>query len=546
MTGADVILTGGLVISMDPRVPPATTVVIQEGVIRAVGGEELVAAWRGPRTEVIPLHGRTVLPGFTDSHIHLVEWAIQRQQVNLWGVSTLREALQRVRERHEQLPQGAWLRGGGWDASLWQDLDGPWPTAAHLDSIVPDRPVALDSKDLHALWVNTYTLRLAGITRYTPDPPGGVIVRDPRTGDPVGILKERARELVTRLFPPEDEATWARALEDALPALWAEGITAVHVLNDQPDMRNFKALQRLREEGKLQLRALLYIPAERQEEAIRLGVRSGFGDRYLRIGGVKYFADGTLGSRTAAMLEPYVGEPENLGVLVSDPEALLEGILQASRNGLAVAVHAIGDRANRLVLDTFQQVRREEANRGRPPLLHRVEHVQLLHPEDIPRLAELDLVASMQPIHATQDMLLAQRYWGDARSRWGYAWRSLLRHGTQVVFGSDAPVEQPSVIAGLHAALTRRRADGSPGEAGWIPEERVCLYQALHAYTLAPAVVEGAAAWRGSLFPGKVADLVVLDAHLPTVAHNDPMALLDVQVAMTLFEGRVVFAREAR
>lgn len=542
MNGADLILVGGLVLPMDRRIPPATAVVIQDGVIRAVGGEELVSAWRGPHTEVIPLEGCTVLPGFTDSHIHLVEWALQRQRVNLWGVSTLQEALERIEERHRQLPRGAWLRGGGWDASLWPDLDGPWPTAALLDRVAPDRPVALDSKDLHALWVNTHTLRLAGITRHTPDPPGGVIVRDPQTGEPTGVLKERARELVTRLFPPEDEGAWARALEEALPALWAEGITAVHVLNDQPDMRNFRALQRLREDGKLQLRALLYIPADRQEEAIRLGLRSGFGDAHLRIGGIKYFLDGTLGSRTAALLEPYVGEPDNTGVLVSDPEALLEGVLQASRNGLAVAVHAIGDRANRLALDIFEQVRLEETTRGRPPLPHRVEHVQLLHPADIPRLAALDLVASMQPIHATQDMILAQTHWGAARTRWSYAWRTLLRQGTRLVFGSDAPVEQPSVIAGLHAALTRRRADGSPQTEGWIPEERLCLYQALHAYTLAPATVEGASAWRGSIVPGKVADLVVLNAHLPSVVHRDPMALLEVRVAMTLFEGRVVFA----
>lgn len=540
---ADLILTDAQVISMDPRVPPATTVVIEGGRVRAVGGQDLVAEWRGARTEVLPLSGRTVLPGFTDSHIHLLEWALQRRRVNLWGLERVADVLERIRAQHQALPPGEWLLGGGWDASLWRDLGTAEPTAKLLDQVAADRPVALDSKDLHALWVNSYTLRLAGITAHTPDPPGGVIVRDPKTGEPTGILKERARELVTRLFPPEDERTWTEALRAALPALWAEGITAVHVLNDQPDMRNFRTLQRLREEGALLLRALLYIPAARQEDAIRLGLRSGFGDASLRLGGVKYFADGTLGSRTAALLEPYNGEPANHGVLVTDPEALLQGALDASRAGLAVAIHAIGDRANRLALDVLQQVRQEENARGAPALPHRVEHVQLLHPEDVPRFVALNVAASMQPIHATQDMRLAQERWGEERCRLAYAWRTVLRHGALLVFGSDAPVEQPSVLAGLHAALTRRRADGYPGREGWIPQERMCLFQALHAYTLAPAVLEGSASWRGSLAAGKVADLVVLNTALPAVVREDPMALLEVRVDMTFFEGKVVFAR---
>ena len=541
---ADLILTGGPVYAMDKRVPFATAVAVRDGRILAVGLEEEILPLRGPETRVIELAGRCVVPGFTDSHIHLLEWSLQRQQVPLWGVPTLAEALKRIREKHASLPPGEWLRGGGWDASLWPDLEGEWPTAAHLDAIAPDRPVALDSKDLHMLWVNSYTLRLAGITAQTPDPPGGVIVRDPKTGEPTGVLKETACNLVARHYPPETPATWTQALEDALPALWAEGITAVHVLNDRDDMRNFRTLQLLRERGTLKLRALLYLPASRQEEAIRLGLRSGFGDRYLRIGGIKYFADGTLGSRTAAMLTPFEGDPENTGVMVTDPEEMYEGFRQASAAGLAIAVHAIGDRANREVLNILDVVRQEEQARGRPALPHRIEHVQVLHPEDVKRLAQHGVVASMQPIHATQDMDLARRYWGDARSRFAYAWRSLQRAGARLIFGSDAPVEQPSVLAGYHAAITRRRADGSPGPDGWIPEERMCPRPALFAYTLAPAIVEGADTWRGSIYPGKVADLVVLSEDIIHRARTDPMGLLDVRVEMTIFEGEIVFERE--
>jgi len=540
---ADLLLVNARVYAMDRRVPHATAVAVKDGRILAVGSDEELADLRGPKTKYMDLQDRTVLPAFTDSHIHLVEWALQRKQVNLWGVPTLEEALKRIKAFALALAPGEWLRGGGWDASIWPDLPGEWPTAQHLDSVVPDRPVALDSKDLHTLWVNSYVLRLAHITKDTPDPPGGVIVRDPKTGEPTGILQERARELVFRLYPEETEDTWANAVLEAQRALWSEGILAVHVLHDREDMRNFRTLQRLRLEGKLRLRSLVYFPAQRQDDAIRLGLRSGFGDRYVRVGGIKYFMDGTLGSRTAALLLPYEGEPENTGVLVTDPEALYEGVKAASEAGLAVAVHAIGDRANREVLNVLDIVRAEEHDRPqRPHLPHRVEHVQLLFPEDIKRLAQLDVIASMQPIHATQDMFLAQRYWGD-RCRYAYAWRSIAREGTMLIFGSDAPVEQPSVIAGLHAALTRRRADGTP-ERGWIPEERVCTRMALHAYTLAPAQAERADDWRGSIYPGKVADLIVLNGDPFWRAYDDPQTLLDLRVEMTIFEGEVVYSNE--
>ncbi len=542
---ADIIFIHGHIYTMDKQQPLATALAIAGERILAVGDSDDLLALRGPNTHIIDARGKTILPGFTDSHIHLVEWAMQQRQVHLWGVPSLAEALRRVQAKAQDLPPGEWVRGGGWDASLWSDLEGEWPTAAHLDAVVPDRPVALDSKDLHTLWVNSYVLRLANITAHTPDPPGGVIVRDPKTGEPTGILKETACELVERLYPEETEHQWETALLDALPALWAEGIVAVHILNDRSDMRNFRTVQRLREKGALKLRVHQYIPRERQEDAIRLGIRSGFGDRYVRIGGVKYFADGTLGSRTAAMLRPFLGEENNVGVMVTDPEDMYEGFRAASAAGLAIAVHAIGDRANREVLNIFDILRQEENQRGRPHLPHRIEHVQILHPEDVKRLGQYGIVASMQPIHATQDMDLARTYWGEDRCRYAYAWRSVQREGALLIFGSDAPVEQPSVLAGLHAALTRRRANGDPGPKGWIPEERLCPRPALHAYTLAPAIVERTHTWRGSLTVGKVADVIMLDGELMDAAYTAADALLDMRVVLTLFEGEIVYDARA-
>lgn len=540
---ADIILVNGLVHTMDKRLPVATAIAVRQGRILAVGGDAEVLDTRGPETEIVDLAGRSVVPGFTDSHIHFLAWALQRQRVDLWGAGSLEEALERIRVRVAALPRGTWVRGGGWDPNLWPELDGGFPTRAHLDAIVPDRPVALDSKDWHSLWVNSHTLHLAGITATTPDPPGGVIQRDPGTGEPTGILQETARELVTRHYPVETRDTWLQAAREAQPALWVRGITALHNMSDTPEMRAFRTFQVLRERGELGLRVHLYLPAARQSEAVALGLRSGFGDRYLRIGGVKYFADGTLGSRTAAMLAPFNGEPDNTGVMVTDPEEMYAGIREASQAGLAVAVHAIGDRANREVLNILTAVRREEQARGGPTLPHRIEHVQLLHPDDVHRLAALGVTASMQPIHATQDMEMARHYWGQERCRLAYAWRSVQRAGARLVFGSDAPVEQPDVLAGLHAALTRRRPDGSPHPDGWIPRERMCPLPALHAYTLAPAVLEGTHTWRGSLYPGKVADLVVLSGDILCLACEDPMALLDLRVDLTMFDGRVVYRR---
>ncbi len=539
---ADLLFLNGRVYTMDRRAPYATAVAIAGNRILAVGMDEEMMDLHGTHTRVVDLKGRPLLPGFTDSHIHLVEWALQRKQVNLWGIPTLQETLERVGRTAQQLPAGEWLRGGGWDASLWSDLNGPWPTAAQLDRVAPDRPVALDSKDLHTLWVNTRALRLAGITAQTPDPPGGVIVRDAQSGEPTGILKETARALVSRLYPPETEDVWLKATQEGLRDLWTRGITSVHIMHDREDMRNFRTLQRLREEGLRLIRSLVYFPASRLEDVIRLGLRSGFGDAFVRVGGIKFFADGTLGSQTAAMLAPFNGS-DNVGVLVTPPEELYEGIFRASNAGLAVAVHAIGDRANHEVLNIFDVMRKEETNRQRLPFLpHRIEHVQLLQKEDIQRLGKLGLVASMQPIHATQDMDLARAYWGEQRSRFAYAWRSIQRHQALLVFGSDAPVEQPDVIAGIHAAITRQRVSGEP-EGGWVPEERLCIRPTLHAYTLAPAMLSRTAAWQGSLYPGKVADLVVLSHDPVWLAYHTPQDLLQVHVDMTVLDGEIVYER---
>jgi hypothetical protein len=330
------------------------------------------------------------------------------------------------------------------------------------------------------------------------------------------------------LVPPPGPAEIERALEAAFPQAWRVGLTAIH---DVDTVAAFSAYQRLRARDALGLRVVKYLPAEQLDCALALGLRPGLGDDRLQIGGIKVFTDGALGAHTAAMLAPYGGDSSGgTGVLTMEPEAFHALARKAIAGALPLAVHAIGDRANRLVLDTLADV-------GPGGLRHRIEHVQLLHPDDVPRLAQLGVVASMQPIHATQDYEMAERYWG-ARCETAYAWRSLLEAGTPLAFGSDAPVEDLNPFVGIHAAVTRRCADGAPGPQGWYPEQRLDVEEAVRAYTRGAAYAVGLEQRLGSLTPGKWADLVVLDRDIFTV---DPMEIVDTQVQATMIAGEFVY-----
>jgi predicted amidohydrolase YtcJ len=396
--------------------------------------------------------------------------------------------------------------------------------------------VALDSKDGHSLWVNSLALARAGITAETPSPAGGEIERQPGTGEPTGILKENAEDLVEKVIEkPSLEAIQA-ALKVAMAHAHRVGLTGIH---DCEDELAFAAFQELSSKGELDLRVLTHIPMKNLDAAIGLGLRTGLGNEKLRVGGVKIFADGSLGSRTAAMLAPYQDEPLNLGIAVTGKEEMRELVSKASRAGVNAAIHAIGDRANRDVLDVLEESRQAGDGAG---LRHRIEHVQLLHPADIPRLAKLGVIASMQPIHATSDMEIVERHWGEERARGAYAWRSLLDAGTILAFGSDCPVETLDPLAGIHAAVTRRRADGSPGPKGWHPEERITVEDTVRAYTLGAAYASGEEREKGSITLGKLADLVVVSQDIFAVA---PMAILETEVEATILDGQFVYVNES-
>lgn len=496
---ADLLLINARVYTMDPYWPWASEIAIAGERILALGEDVRYTA--APGCRVVDLEGYTVLPGLADSHVHFLSYALRRRSADLSAARSLEEMLARAAEWAARSPAPEWVVGHGWDQEQWPEPR--FPSAADLDRVFPDRPAVLFAKSGHALVANTLAMRLAGLSAATPDPPGGHVGRD-AAGQPSGLFcEEPAMQLVTRALPAPSAAEVDEALRAAFPAAWRLGLTALHEMDGAAA---YAAYQRLQMLGPLGLRVTLYLPPTMLDEAAQ-GRRAPPNENWLRIGGIKLFADGALGTRTAALFEPYADGTGNCGLLTLDEEALERHVREACARGLPVAVHAIGDRANHVVLNVLERV---GPPRGEAAAPHRIEHVQLLHPHDLPRLAALGVVASMQPLHATQDRPLAERYWGP-RCATAYAWRSLLEAGTVLAFGSDAPVESLDPFLGLYAAVTRRSLDGAPGPEGWYPQQCLSVLEALAAYTRGAACAAGVEDRTGSLGPGKLADLIVLD-----------------------------------
>ena len=511
--------------TMDEKTRQVEALALAHGRVINWGDFDEVYERYGLHARCLDLEGKVVIPGLTDAHIHLEHYALALQKVDC-ETSSRAECLRRVAQRARESEPGAWILGHGWNQNDWPEGFGD---AAALDEVAPANPVYLTAKSLHAGWANSAALRQAKIFANMPDPPGGRIGRR-SSGQPDGLLFERAMELIIQAIPGPTPETLENAIREALPRLWRMGLTGAH---DFDRSVCFMALQNLHQSGELGLRVLKSLPVELLPQAVEVGLRSGFGDDFLRIGGVKLFADGALGPHTAAMLAPYEDDPNNTGMLLLDAEEIFEYGRQAAQNGLPLAVHAIGDRANHEVIKAYGQLRAFE-NAQLPTkdkaLRHRIEHVQLLHPEDAPRLAQLDVIASMQPIHATSDMLMADRYWG-ARSELAYASAAQDGFGARLAFGSDAPVESPNPFWGLHAAVTRRRQDGPPGPDGWYPEQRLSVERALQGYTLGPAYAAGMEHRLGKLAPGYLADLLVLDVD-PFGCPPDELYKIEPQATM--------------
>lgn len=527
----EVLYENAVIHTGDPATPRATAFAARgEWIVAA--GDRAALGDAFPAARRVDLGGAVVFPAFTDSHIHLAAVGLAMRSIDLGGARSLRDAVATVEKAARAAAEEAWLRGRGWDKNLWPE--GRFPRREDLDPVTGGRPAVFRSKDGHAAWVNSAALARAGIGAATPNPEGGVIVRDPGTGEPTGLLTERAIHAVASLAESASPEMLEQAIGDATRAAHRAGIGAVHVVEDG---QVFAAFQRLHARGELGLRVCMAIPEDSLEAAIRVGLRTGFGDSWLRVGGVKIFADGALGPQTASMLEPYEGQPDNRGVVVRTSEQLRDLVGCAASHGIAATVHAIGDRANRWVLDAIEAawpVTRRHA------LRHRIEHVQVLHPDDLPRLARLGVTASMQPIHCTQDRDIVDRYWGE-RGRYAYAFRSLLRCGTHLAFGSDAPVETLDVLTGIYAAAARKRR-AEPARPAWCPEEALTVREAVHAYTEGAAYAAGEERVKGRLAPGHVADFVGVSQDLYAMP---PERIPEVRVRFTAIGGVVRYSESS-
>ena len=531
---ADLILTNARIRTLDDSCPRAEAMAIEDGRVVAVGRPEDVEPVRGPGSRFVDLGGRTVLPGLIDAHVHLLDFALQLERLELAGVNSLEEAQRRVGQAAARLSAGEWIQGGGWDKNQWSRL----PTRQDLDAVAPGHPVLLISKDMHSAWSNSLALRLAGVTAETPDPTGGEIVRDPGSGEPTGLLKENGRRLVVDAVPGLSPARCDSAALTALSIAASRGVTGMHV----PEMHgssfpdgspNYSLIRRLKERGALRLRMLCHIAMGALQDTLRQGVHSGDGDEWLRVGNLKLFLDGALGSQTAHMLEPYSGSAGGLGIETLTHGRLREVLTASMSGGIAPAIHAIGDAANRKALDLLEETAPLWQPQGLRP---RIEHVQLLNPTDAHRLGTLGVVASMQPSHQPSDWVIADRYWA-GRNDLAYAWRTVLNSGAVLALGSDCPVEPLDPLAGMHAAVTRQTADGQPA-GGWHPEQRLSPLEALRGFTLGAAYAAGEEGMKGSLSVGKVADFVVLSAD-PLA--GSPELFLSTKVEATVVGGHAVF-----
>ncbi|HEY9284136.1 MAG TPA: amidohydrolase, partial [Pyrinomonadaceae bacterium] len=531
---ADLVIVNATVRTMDAARPTASAVAVFGNRIAAVGTNEEIRRLSGPRTRTIDAAGALVLPGFNDSHVHFIDGGRHLASVQLRDAASPAEFAERIRAFAARTPKGRWIMGGDWDHERWPGA--PLPTKELIDRFTPDTPVFVNRLDGHMALANSAALKLAGVTKETPDPPGGLIVRDPKTNEPTGVLKDAAMSFVYAKVPEPSFDERLEAARAATAHAASLGVTSVQDMSAGADVGVY---QTLAARGELKTRIYAVSPLPAWERLAATGVRAGFGSDLLRVGGLKGFADGSLGSTTALFYAPYE-DASNTSGLPSDemipPERMLGRVRGADAAGLQVMIHAIGDRANDQILSLFEQVAREHGARDRR---FRVEHAQHIRPADIPRFGALKVVASMQPYHCIDDGRWAEKRIGRRRAETTYAFRALLDSGAVLAFGTDWYVAPLDPVMSIYGAVTRRTLDGKhPG--GWVPAQKITVEEAVRAYTWGSAYAEFAEDVKGTITPGKLADLVILDRDIFRV---DPAEIEKAKVRTTIMDGRIVYEK---
>ena len=514
----------------NPQRPWADAIAARGDTIAAVGSSAEVKKAAGAGARIIDAHGAMVVPGFIDSHVHFIDGGFRLSSVQLRDAKTPEEFVSRIEAYAATVKPGTWIMGGDWDHTTW---GGELPRREWIDSITPDNPVWIQRLDGHMGLANSAALRAAGVTRATKDVEGGTIVRD-ASGEPTGILKDNAMSLLDNAVPELTPELADRALDTAMKYVAAQGVTSVQNMGTWSDLAIF---ERAKKEGHLITRLYAVVPLATWERLRDTVAARGHGDEWVRIGGLKGFVDGSLGSHTAAMLEPFTDAPDDTGLLVNTPADLYAWTSGADKAGLQVMVHAIGDRAIRLQLDIYERVEREDGPRDRR---FRIEHAQHPAPSDIPRFAKLNIIASMQPYHAIDDGRWADAVIGPERAKSTYAFRSFLDANARLAFGSDWFVAPPTPLEGIYAAVTRRTLDGKhPG--GWVPEQKITVEEALRAYTSGAAYASFEEDRKGTLERGKLADFAMIDRDITRIPAEE---IRDARVLMTVVGGKVVYERE--
>lgn len=529
---ADLIVTNANVWTGDDAHPKAQAVAIIGQRIVAVGSNAEIASWRGSSTKLIDAQGKLLLPGFNDSHVHFVDGGRQLDSVQLNDVTSTDELVRRIADQAKKTPKGEWILNGDWDETKWSPPN--LPTKEMIDPVTPDNPVLLSRYDGHSVLANSVALKLAGITAQTPDPPGGTIVRDAQ-GNPTGDLKDAAEGLVFKVVPPLTHDQRMRAIKRALEHAASVGVTSVQHMS--ADYEDISAYAELLQNGELTTRIYAAPLIETVDDLAKVGVRHAFGGPYLRVGAVKGFADGSLGSRTAYFFEPFSDEPNNHGLLASDMQPLSlmrDRMMTADAAGIQICTHAIGDQAISIILDLYTDV--VKAHRGAERRF-RIEHAQHMAEKDFARFAQLDVIASMQPYHAIDDGRWAEARIGHDRASRTYAFRTFLNHGVHLAFGTDWDVAPLNPMLGVYAAVTRATLDGK-NPNGWFPEQKLTVAEAVHAYTMGSAYAEFQEKEKGSITAGKLADMVLVSEDIFSI---DPTKIRDVKVLKTIVGGKVIW-----